>query len=77
MKSNTLRNLVIVAIGLSGLAWFAAQRDQAGYAPEDIGQYAPALESRLSDITRVAIQAAGEEGFVLERNGDDWIVPAK
>lgn len=78
MASKQLRILAVLAVALSGLAWFAAQRDQQSYAPEDLGLFAPELESRLAEVTAVEIHAAGEEPFVLEHAGDDrWVLPAK
>lgn len=78
MKNNTMRNLVIIAMALSGLAWFASQRQAADYGSPELGVFAPELESRLADITRVEIHAAGEEPFVIEQTGDaTWVLPAK
>lgn len=78
MKSNTLRNLVIVAIALSGLAWFAAQRDRSGFEPQELGLFAPALESRLPEITKVELHTAGKDAFTLEEaTANYWVAPAK
>lgn len=78
MSNSTVRNLIIIAVALSGLAWYASQRQQTSFAPTELGLFAPGLESRLADITRVEIQAAGKEPVVLEEAGDSrWIVPAK
>ncbi len=78
MKSNTLRNLVILAIALSGLAWFAAQRDRSGFDAPELGLFAPALESRLPELTKVELHTAGNDPFTLEEAGPDhWVVPAK
>jgi len=78
MKSNTLRNLVIISAVLSGLAWFAAQRDRADFAAPELGLFAPELESRLAEITKVELHTAGEDAFTLEEAGTDvWVAPAK
>lgn len=77
MKSNTLRNLIILAIALSGLAWFAAQRDLTTHSVISDSLFAPALEARLPDVTRVEIEAAGEERFQLEHVDGEWVVTSK
>ncbi len=78
MKSHTLRNLVILSVALSGLAWFAAQRDRADFAAPELGLFAPELESRLAEITKVELHTAGEDAFTLEETGTDtWVAPDK
>lgn len=78
MATQQVRILAVLAVALAGLAWFAAQRDQQSYAPEELGLFAPELESRLGEVTAVEIHAAGAEAIVLEQAGEDsWVLPTK
>lgn len=78
MATKQVRILAVLAVALAGVAWFAAQRDQHSYAPEDLGLFAPELESRLGEITAVNIHAAGADAIELQQAGEDrWILPAK
>lgn len=78
MKANTLIWLVVLALGLSALAWFLTAREAAEHTVAERGLFAPELDSRLDDVTAVEIHAAGEQPLRIERQGNaGWVLPAK
>lgn len=78
MTARNTTLLIAAAILFSALAWFLSQRQQAAFAPTELGLLEPTLEARLDELDRVEIQQAGGERFALVReNAEDWVLPER